>query len=191
MSDRDRSMKILALSLASVALVVAGFCLWMQFSVPHASVAIVRVDEVLAKYQGAMDARSSFVKTTGSWQSNIDTLKHELHQMMMDYEHDRSSMSESVRQTMEEAIRRKQAEVEDYSRAIEERAGKEQALLTESVVNHIHRAADQLGRNRGYGLVLAVQDDATVLYKQDAVDITNEVLQVLGQNYRGELRTTK
>ncbi len=185
--------KAFTLALAAICLLTLGLVLWFSvFRVGERPlVAIVKVQEVLQKYQGAIDARARFANTTSAWKGNIDTLKRELQTMLFDYEQKRVSMSVSERTEHENAIRRKETQVRDYASAIDEKAGKEQQVLTESVVNHVRNAADAIGRERGLRLVMAVQDDGFVLYSDNTVDLTADVLALLRTTYRGEFKRTQ
>lgn len=182
--------KTLTTSLVLVSLIAIGLVLWFAvFRVGEKPpMAIVKVAEVLQKYQGAVDARARFSNTTSAWKGNIDTLKGELQSMYFDYEQVRSTLSPAEKAKQEEAIRRKETQVRDYATAIEDRAGKEQQVLTESVVNHVRSAAESIGRERGLRLVMAVQDDGFVLYSDNTVDITPDVLALLRTTYRGEFK---
>lgn len=155
---------------------------------PRATVGIVRTSEVLDKYQGASDARSSFADKTMAMQGNLDTLKKELQDMVIAYEGRKNTMSVQEREAQETSLRLKETQVRDYAAAVEEKSAREQQTLTESIIRHVKTAAEQIAQKKGIGVLLAVSDDGLILYHESAVDVTDEVLAQMRLNYRGELK---
>jgi Skp family chaperone for outer membrane proteins len=148
-----------------------------------ARVGIVRMTEILEKYQGAADARAGFTRTARAWQSNIDTLRGEMQNMIIDYERDRLTMTASQRASFESILQMKRQQIDDYTAAIQQRATEEQRSVTEKLVVKVKSATESAARDLGLDLVLAVQDEAFVLYSAETVDVTAYVLGHLKQSY--------
>lgn len=166
---------------ALVVICVLGTVLWMKMP---PKVGVVRVNEVLEKFDGAIEARKDFQRTTTAWQSNIDTLRAELQRSILDLERDAGQLSDAQRKAREMEISQKRSEIDQYTGAVQEKASREQALLTEGVVNQIRTAAETVANSQGFDLVHALQTDGAILYHTDLVDITPDVLEYLRANYR-------
>lgn len=181
--------KLLFIIMAALTVLACGVALYALLRGTSTSrTAVVRVNTVLERYQGAQDARQEFQKKTGAWQANVDTLKAELRNMVMDYERERTALSPVERQSREQALRTKEMEVQDYAGAIMRRMEEEQKILIEGIVNQVKTAAEQIGKEHGYDLVLAIQDEGMLLYQTDAADATPVVLDYLRTHYTGSFK---
>ncbi len=183
----------LRITVALLLIVLVSVGGYLIATVHHSSsrIGIVRMTEILEKYQGAADARTGFSKTAMAWQSNIDTLRSELQEMIMSYEKDRHAMSVAQRTSFENVLQMKRRQVEDYASAIQQRATDEQRAVTEKLIAKVKHAADASASEMGMDLVIAVQDDAFVLYSTEAVDVTSHVLGRLRQQYIQDAGSTK
>lgn len=169
---------------ASIALAFIGaLALFLWLRMPP-KVGIVRVADVLEKYDGAIQAKKDFQRTTTTWQSNIDTLRAELQNKVLDLERDRNQLSPGDLRSRQVEINQKNSEIEQYTGAVQEKASREQALLTEGVVNQIKTAAEVVAKEHGFDIVHALQADGAILYNSETVDLTNEVLEYLRSHYR-------
>lgn len=178
--------------MAAATVLACGVALYVLFRGSSTSrTAVVRVNTVLERYQGAQDARQEFQKKTSVWQANVDTLKTELQNMVMDYERERAALSPAERQVREQALRDKDGQVQEYASAIVQRMEEEQKVLIEGIVNQVKTAAEQIGKEHGYDLVLAIQDEGMLLYQTDAADATPVVLDYLRTHYTGSFKGRK
>jgi len=175
--------------IAVVAVVVAlGALAFVMFAGSDGRVGVVRTKDILEKYPGAHDARTTFTDKASALQGNLDTLRQELEHMLQDYEQRSASMPTAEREARQQSLRLKEAQVRDYAAAVEHKTVTEQQTLTASLINHVKAAAEEIARQRGIDVVLTIGDDGQVVYHDKAVDITDEVLTAMKQSYRGELK---
>lgn len=185
---KSRTTVLVSLGVVFVGALVGVFWLWLTMP---PKVGIVRVADVLEKFDGAIQAKKDFQHTTIAWQANIDTLRSELQGQVLDFERDRSQLSEQERRARQEELQQKSSEIEQYTGAVQEKAAREQSLLTEGVVNQIKTAAEVVAKSQGFDVVHALQADGAILYSSESVDITEEVLEYLRAHYRGGASTTR
>lgn len=159
-----------------------------SLSSTRGSIAIVRMEKVLSKYSGAIDARSSFTRLAQTWKSNIDTLRSEYSQALLDYEQQRGKITDTERSSREAQLARMQQNIAEYTSAIEDKAATEQGKLTERLVKIVKVSVENASKDLGYDVVLAINDDGFLLYNSEAVDVTEEVIEYLQSTYRGEFR---
>lgn len=176
---------IIAIAAAVVALVTAAYVL---FGGSDGRVGVVRTKDILEKYPGAHDARTTFTDKASALQGNLDTLRLELDRMLQDYEQRSASMTASEREARQQSLRLKEAQLRDYAAAVEHKTATEQQTLTASLINHVKAAAEEVARQRGIDVVLTIGEDGQVVYHDKSVDITDEVLATMKQSYRGELK---
>lgn len=180
--------KTIVAVVAALTLSVVGTIL--RFTVPEGGgkpvVVIVEVHDVVVKYRGALDARTSFSSTSAAWQGNIDTLHHELQTMYMDYERRRPGHSAAERTAMEGSIRHRESQVRDNAIATGEKTRAGHRKPTENIVSCLRGAADGICRERDHDPIIGVRDDCGVLFDSGGIDPTVDVLADLSRTYRGE-----
>ncbi|MBK6291616.1 MAG: OmpH family outer membrane protein [Ignavibacteria bacterium] len=147
----------------------------------------MRIQKVLERYDGALDAKKAFRTTTMAWGANVDTLRSELQRLVFEYESVGSSNSR-LRDSLGLQLRRKEAQIADYSKAVEQKTAQEQQLLTEGVISQVRTAAESVAKSEGVDCFLAVQDDGMLVFALETVDMTDVVLERLRTTYRGQFK---
>lgn len=181
-----RSSRIIIIGCA-LASVISATALLIAVVSRSPRIGIVRIQKVLERYEGALDAKKAFRTTTLAWGANVDTLQSEINRLMFEVE--RSSTSQRrVRDSMSTLLRTREAQLLDYRKAVESKTIQEQQLLTESVVNHVRTAAESVAKNSGVDCFLAIHDEGMIVAASETVDLTDEVLVELRKTYRGQLR---
>lgn len=113
--------------------------------------------------------------------------EEELKKMEAELKESLEKLSESERQARQEQFRKK---VQEYQQRVqefrEELASKQKALIDE-YMKKIADATRQVAKRRGYSLVVDKGSNTTiriVLYNQDSLDITDEVIKEFDQLYK-------
>lgn len=181
-----RPVVVFVISTVALTLSVALCVFVLTSSQPR--IGIVRIQKVLERYEGALDAKVAFRETTMGWGANVDTLKSELQRITFEYEQIRH-ISPKIGDSLSLALRTKQAQIEDYQRAVSNKTSEEQQILTDGVIAQVRTSAEKVAKTQGVGALLAIQDDGMLVYCSDAVDMTDVVLDQLRTTYRGQFRT--
>ena len=66
---------------------------------------------------------------------------------------------------------------------IENESSEEEQKLLQSVLNKINDFIERYGKQKGYKVILGANGQGNILYVQDAIDITPEVIQALNKEY--------
>lgn len=172
----------LPLSISLVALLIA---ILSNFYTPFSS-KIVYVDSglLLDQYQGMVDARADYQKKAGAWQANIDTLQSEVTRAIMDYEKEVSKMTDKEKKLSQELIRTKQKQFQDYQQAIKQQSQQEDGVMTQKVLDKVNAFLQAYGKSKSYKIILGT-GQGNIVYAQDGLDITDEVLKLLNDDYLG------
>jgi len=187
-SESTPLSKVSVISAIVAAVVAVASVAYVMFAASDGRVGVIRTKDILEKYPGAHDARTTFTDKASALQGNLDTLQQELQLMLREYEQGSASMSTTEREARQQALRLKEAQVRDYASAVEHKTATEQQTLTASLINHVKAAAEEIAQQRGIDVVLTIGDDGQVVYHDKAVDITDEVLASMKKSYRGELK---
>lgn len=149
---------------------------------------LVYVDsnKLISGYQGMVDARKVYQEKATSWKANIDTLTSEVQRQIMDYEKTSARMSVKEKQLSEELIRTKQKQLYEYQQAMNSQAQQEDSKMTGEVLTQINAYIKKLGESNGYKIILAATEYGNLAYADEALDITDIVLEGLNKEYSGK-----
>lgn len=155
------------------------------FSIPQK---LVYVDsaKLVNEYKGMQDARAAYQKKAVTWKANIDTLSSEVQLQIMTYEKEGSRLTDKERQLSQELIRTKQRQLMDYQQAMNTQAKQEDVKMTGEVVQQINAYLKKYGEENGYKIVMAATEYGNIAYADEGLDITEDVLKGLNNEYSGK-----
>ncbi|MEM1323736.1 MAG: OmpH family outer membrane protein [Bacteroidota bacterium] len=174
----------LALALAGLSF-VGMLILFFTLFPDRSKIAYVRTDEILSKYQGMIEARSTFQVKADDWQSKVDTLRAEFEASVKDFEAVKVSLNNKNRKEREQSLQTKQDQLYRYSQAVSQKAEEEDRKLTEGVLSQINAFLEVYGKKHGYSVIFGANGAGNIVYGNEAKDLTNEVLIELNRSYEG------
>ena len=164
-----------------LCLTVAVLALFQPFG--GKKIAFVRSGEIIYKYAGMKEAHQAFEEKARVWQANIDTLQNDFRYAVDRYSASASSLPVAEQNRQQEYLRRQEEELSQYRHAIEIKSQEEEKTMTQGVLNQINSFIADYGKKHGYDVILGTTMSGSVLYGNDALDITNDVLQELNRTY--------
>jgi len=174
---------LIALSVA--ALVLAGFTFYMQMQ-DKMRVGYVNSKYLIANYEGFKAATKDYQQKAGKWQANIDTLAKELTARKQEYAKNKAGLSANERKLSEELIQTKQSQLAQYQQGIQQKAQQEDQQMTGAVIEEINAFLKDYGKKRNFQIIFGATDMGNIVYATDALDLTEEVLEAMNKQYRGE-----
>jgi outer membrane protein len=143
----------------------------------------VDAQKLMAEYKGTQIARKDFEGKSVIWKANLDTLRSEVESKMKDYETKKAGMSAKEKILMEELIQAKQDQFLNYQQVIQEKVQKEDQELTRKVLDKVNEYIKKYGKENDYKIILAATQYGNIVYAEDGIDITKEVLAGLNKEY--------
>lgn len=168
-----------------VSLSFSALIILFIFLRPAPKIAYVDSAKLINGYQGMIDARQVYQKKVTGWQANIDTLTKEVQQRLGAYEKDSPKMSGKERDLSRELIRTKEQQLREYSEAMNAQAQQEDSKMTAEVISQMNAFIKKYGEANRYTIIFAATN-GNVVYANDAIDLTNEVLEGLNKEYKGQ-----
>ncbi|MES2730609.1 MAG: OmpH family outer membrane protein [Bacteroidota bacterium] len=173
--------KILLLINFILLSVCLGFCVWLKQTSPK--IAYVRSAVVVDGFQGVKEVRAAFHQKESQWQSEIDTLSARLNQSVQQYSQESSRLSETEKEQRKLMLTNQQAELQKHQSAVQQKATEQEDKLLQGALNQINQYVKEYAEQQGYAMVLGTTQSGNILYANEAVDITDEVLKGLNQGY--------
>ena len=159
-------MFVLSLALASSA-----------FAADEAKLGSVDVQKILTLSDAGKEARVQLDTKAGKIDREKKSREEELNKLKTDLEKQRVLLSETERNAKETAYERRLQEYEQFVNKAKEELQAENVELTKRIAGDIFKIVQDYGRKKGY-LFIFVKNDS-MMYLDEKVDLTNEILQAL------------
>ncbi|WP_167851982.1 OmpH family outer membrane protein [Hymenobacter elongatus] len=148
------------------------------------NIAYVDSGKLLNNYQAMLDARGAYKAKLLKWQSNTDTLTNIVQKAISQYERGVSTMTEKEKKIAVSTIQYKQKQLVDYQKSVQENARREDDQSTQLILNQVNAFLSQYGKRKNYDLILVANQSGNIAYAREGLDITDEVIVELNEEYR-------
>lgn len=141
---------------------------------------------VINSYHGMAEARKAYQAKVAIWKANIDTLTAEVQEDISKYQTEKAGMTTKENELTRKLIQTKQQQLAEYQRAINDKAGQEDAAATKKVIDEINAYIKAYGEAHNYTLVLAATEYGNIAYAESYLDITERIIEGLNNKYGAE-----
>lgn len=149
----------------------------------HTRLGYVRSGEILSRYLGMKEAQNIFESKKQQWQADIDTLQADYRKALQSYNVEFASYSDDERTKREEFLQKQEENLRRYSYTIADKSKDEEEKIMQGVLNQINTAAQEYGKEKGFDLIFGTTGSGSLLYGDEAIDITDELLVRLNKSY--------
>lgn len=177
-----KNLKSITLALVFILVLSASFVL--RDGKP--SIAFVKSQELIYNYDGTKDAQAKFSKQKTDWETNLQTLRSEFQQAVKEFEEGQAKMTKSQRQEKRSVLVSKEKQLLQYTKAIEDKIAQTDKEIMQGVLNQINSFTAAYALENGYDLILGTTESGTVLYGKEALDITDQLLVALNNEFNGQ-----
>jgi outer membrane protein len=174
----------IAILIAAVSLLLSGVLFFIKPG--EKKIAYIRSSDLVYGYLGMEDAHREYEEKSKIWQSNADTLQQEYKHSLDEYAVKKAKLSKEEKEQMEKSLQEQQQTLVNYMQTVKSQAKEEDEKITQEVLNQVNSFVEEYGKNNGYKIILGTTLSGSLLYGEDGMDITKEVLSALNKNYKGE-----
>lgn len=147
----------------------------------------VNADTLLEKYEYFKDIRVKLEDKAKKAQADLQSRSNAFQREVADYQQKAPTMSAADRQSTEERLARKQDELARHNQNASASFAQEEASENEKLYSRITDYLKKHAKEKGYKLVLTYSaSNPAVLYADESLEITNEVLTALNAEYTKE-----
>ncbi|MBR1516706.1 MAG: OmpH family outer membrane protein [Bacteroidales bacterium] len=146
-------------------------------------VAVVNTDYILRSLPDYKQAQQRLDKHVAEWQREIEGKLQELETLRQSFQQESYLLPDNLKNRRAQEIKTRDQEVRDLQRkhfAADGDLDKKRAELLKPIQDRVYTAIERTSREKGYSLVLDKSGPATVLFASEKIDITNDVLEILG-----------
>ncbi|WP_233632652.1 OmpH family outer membrane protein [Parapedobacter sp. ISTM3] len=147
----------------------------------------VNIDTLLEKFEYFKDVRTKLEDKAKKAQADLQSRSNAFQREVADYQQKAATMSAADRQSTEERLARKQDELARHNQNASASFAQEEAAENEKLYSRITDYLKKHAKENGYKLVLTYSAaNPGVLYADESLEITNEVLSALNADYAKE-----
>jgi len=169
----------------SLILSISAIGLWVyQVMVKEGSeVRYINTPKLLNEYAGMKDARVEFQNTTKIQKLRLDTLRQELEQSMRNFELKRAELSPELLKEYEQTMQQKQLAYQQYQQNVQNNISEEEQRLNQRVMSDVNAFIQSYAKKHNKKLILGATSVGNLVYADDELDLTNELLTELNKTY--------
>lgn len=192
-------MKNLSLILNIVLLVAVGVLYYMHFSQPSSSttgssmigtgdpkIAFVKADSILKKYDYLDVKRKQLEDRSKKLDQDYRARAQGLQNDITDYQRNVGNLTLSQARAVEEDLNKKRQNLMLYEQSLTQQLMDEEAKLNKELYDRVTAYLKKYGQDKGLQIVLKYDPTSDLLFAGDSLDITEEVIVGLNQEYKTE-----
>ncbi len=197
-------MKIISLSLNVVLLIAVGILYYFHFSgdksnisndemptehyipLPNAGIVYVNSDSLLEQYEFFKNERNLFEAAQNRIKNELKTQGERLQQDVDLYQKQAIGMTDLERGQKEEQLSMKQQQLMQRKEELLNKLDEDQGRSSEELYSRLNLYLKKLNKSRNYNFVLGFQKGGGILFANDSLNITKDVIEGLNKEYREE-----
>lgn len=146
-------------------------------------VAFIDVNKLIDSYEGLKEARVLFESKSEIWDEKLDSIQNLSRMKDAKFRKELANMPEEERS---EAMLKMEAEMQNLEVIYNDYLRQKNILdteLSEGVMNRINQELPVFAKENGLNLILGYQEDGTLLFGENSIDVTDELIFYLNENY--------
>lgn len=143
---------------------------------------VIDSQRIVDEYDAWRDARQQMEKFVNDMKKEVNDKERELQRLQEDFDSQQLLLAEAARAQRQQELEQAKAEYFRFREQVETRIQQEYDDKIQVIIDQVQTIAERIGKEEGFGIII---DSAAVpvLYVDDSVDLTNQVLAALA---RGE-----
>jgi outer membrane protein len=155
-----------------------------MLSMPGVGAVYVNGDSLLENYDYFKNAKKEFESKTLRTEKEIDAKRSVLELEFTNYQKMASSMSPEQRARTEESLMRKEQDLRLFSENAAAKLQEDQSKFNEQLFDKVSKYLKEHTKEKSYKIVFNFTKGSGILYANDSLDITQEVLEGLNKQYK-------
>lgn len=145
----------------------------------------IQLDRILQEYDMANDLRSVVETKVQNIQAEVDRRGKKLENDVNEFQEkiNKGLMTRSVAEVQSEKLRQQEAEFNTYANQKQNEIMEEQTVMMNQLADAIKTFIDKYNEEKKYAMILTNQGGAPVITGDAALDITDDVLVKLNEEY--------
>lgn len=148
--------------------------------------AYVDTTRLMQDYQEMKDVEASFEGKTQRLRRELDSVGQDFQQQVQAYQVQAQNMSQSERQEAEGKLMELQQKLQQQQQTRSGQLREESGVIIDSLIEKVKVFVADYGKENNYTYIFGSNESANIMYAEEGLDITNEVLEKLNAAYKEE-----
>lgn len=151
--------------------------------------AYVDTTVLIKEYKEMKEVEASFTSKSDSVRKQLDAAAKDFQAEVQEYQSQMGSMSETNRKAKEQELMQKQQMLQQQQQMVGNRLREESNSVMDSVVTKIKDYVKDYGEENNYTYIFGSNESANIMYAEEGLDITQDILTELNEGYVGTEET--
>ena len=151
--------------------------------VENPSIVYVNSDSIVANYQYIKDKQTELEERSKKLDAEFKNRAQGLQTEINNYQRNANSMTIGQARAVEEDLMKKQQNLKMYEQGLAQELLGEEAKINKELFDKVSSLVKAYGEQKGVHLVVKFDNSSDVLYANKGMDITNEVITQLNEEY--------
>lgn len=157
-----------------------------------AEIVYINSDSLLSKYEYFKDARTRFQSKTEKAEKDLQSKAAAFEKEVQNYQRTGGNMTVEQRASTEQKLAQRQQQLQQQSQTTGNQLATEEAEEMKKIYDRVEAYLQKLSQEKGYKMVLTYsRGQSAILYGDNSLDITEEVLTGLNSEYDTEKTAAK
>ena len=157
----------------------------------HFNIAYVNSDSLLDNYMYFKNKRSELEEKQSRIKNELKTESSRLQSEVEDYQQKAATMNEQQRRKLEEELTMKQQSLMQKKDDLLAKLDDEQSKTNEDLYSKLTAFMKEYNKDKNYSFILGFQRGGGILFANDSLNITKEIVHGLNQAYEDETKKSK
>ncbi|MGB2415228.1 MAG: OmpH family outer membrane protein, partial [Flavobacteriaceae bacterium] len=135
------------------------------------------------EYQERKDVEARLNTKIEAFKTRTDSLRSAFELEIKEAELKARTMSQSAIQTLSQELQQKEQVLSQRVQFEQQQIAQESQTLNDSIINRVKAFVQDYGKSNNYNFILGSNEAGSVLYGEEASDLTQEILKALNENY--------
>lgn len=155
-------------------------------SCTQTKVAYIDVETIMKEYQAAIALETEFSEKQQQMTTELQGLQAPFQEKVQEYYQNLESMSAQKKAEAEQNLQQEQQMIQARQQQLSQQLQQENQVKSEEMIETIDSLVAVYSKSKGFNIVLGTQGNGTVMYGDDALNITSDVIKMLNDNYTAE-----
>jgi len=150
------------------------------------AIAYINSDSLLNNYEFFKEEAEKLEEKRAELEANYKSRAEGLQREMANFQNQAGNMTMNQAKAVQEDLRKKQQNLMMYEQSLTQQLMEKEAEINDELYDKVSSFLKDYGSNKDLQLVLTYQKGSGVLYANDSLNITNEVIEGLNEAYETE-----
>jgi outer membrane protein len=146
--------------------------------------AYVDTTRLIQEYSEMQEVEAEFTTKSDRVKAELDSVARGFQMEVQEYQTNMNTMTTAQRQETEERLMRKQQSIQQQQQQMGNQLRMESDEVIDSIVEKVKEYVREYGKENGYTYIFGSNESANIMYAEDGLDITEEVLEKLNASYQ-------